>query len=207
MDGRGPGLEFQVSSVQALANALSHVSGGRVQTASIVGISPSVTDIQSGAGTVQWFQLADPAGRVLADPAPVKQILFPAGGALVPAHEVQFYAGAGDSNDSLAFRYIVAASDGRVLARRNLTASEGPQESAGGSERAQPAEPPAEFLYRVWADGTGDLRPQDGPQTDVTPHPAGVPDDTEPPFVLPNLVTMGGFNHPRRGRAPSERGR
>ena len=131
---------------------------------------------------------------------------FPTGGALVAAYEVQFYAGAGDSNDSLAFRYIVAAGDGRVLARRNLTASEGPQESAGGSERTQPAEPPAEFLYRVWADPTGDLRPQDGPQADVTPHPTGVPDGTEPPFVLPNLVTMGGFNHPRRGRA-SDRAR
>src|SRR5262245_12536410 len=116
LNSGGSQLEFRIAPAVALANSLSHVSGTTVAPASIVGTTPSVTDSQGGQAAVQWFQLADAAGSVLAEPAPVKQMLFPTGGALVAAYEVQFYAGSAASNDSAAFRYIVAAGDGRVIA-------------------------------------------------------------------------------------------
>src|SRR5439155_4084630 len=50
------------------------------------------------------------------------------------------------------------------------------------------------FTFRVFADGSGDHRPLDGPFADWTPHPTGKPDGTDPPFVAPVLVTIEGFN-------------
>src|SRR6185436_19596087 len=49
------------------------------------------------------------------------------------------------------------------------------------------------FHYRVFAE-TANQRPLDGPQIGASPHPTGFPDGTRPPFVGPNLVTMGGYN-------------
>src|SRR5262249_51460502 len=46
-----------------------------------------------------------------------------------------------------------------------------------------------------------DQRPLDGPQIGLSPHPTGNPDGTNPPFVGPNLVSVGGFNHPPGGVA------
>ena len=60
-----------------------------------------------------------------------------------------------------AYRYLIAAQDGRVLERHNLTAD-------------------AAFRYRVFADASGDFRPLDGPIADFTPHPAGLPDGSYP---------------------------
>ena len=55
------------------------------------------------------------------------------------------------------YNEVVAAADGRVLFRQNLTAD-------------------VAFNYRVWSDPAGDFRPLDGPIADYTPHPTGTPD-------------------------------
>jgi hypothetical protein len=180
-------VEFRVSSEQAIAAALSDVSGVAVAPTSLVRTLPSVTDDPAAAAVFEWFQLVDPGRTVLAEPAPVKRMLFPIDGSLIAAYDVQFYAGTRDSNDSAAFRYVVAAADGRILERRDLTSSEqDPQQS--------------EFQYRVWADPTGERRPHDGPQADFTPHPTGTPDDSEPPFVPADLISVSGLNHPSKGK-------
>src|SRR5262245_53993435 len=127
----------------------------------------------------------------MSEAAPVRPVMFPAGDRLVAAYVTEFYAGAPDSVDATAFRYVLAADDGRVLDRRDLTVSEKPKDPPAGP-------PPADFFYRVYAEPSNQ-RPLDGPQQNLSPHPTGVPDGTTAPFLPSNLVTMGGFNHPPTG--------
>jgi MYXO-CTERM domain-containing protein len=123
--------------------------------------------------------LAVPAGTLrLGEPARVKPVLVPQGERLRPAYFVEFFAGTGARTHADAFRYVIAADDGRVLERRNLT---------------------MHWNYRVWADADG--RPLDGPLADFTPHPTGTPDGSQPDFVAPSLITMDGFNHNPDGLA------
>ena len=94
--------------------------------------------------------------------------------------------------DSDAYRYLIAADDGRMLERIDLTARDA-------------------FTYRVWADH-GDLRPLEGPfPTSRRTRPA-CPTGSYPAFVAPTLITMEGFNtNPHGGRsvaaAPARRRR
>src|SRR5262249_47092191 len=51
------------------------------------------------------------------------------------------------------------------------------------------------FVYRAYAETTGNRRPLDGPLTDFSPHPTGFPDGSAPAgFVSSNLVVMDAFN-------------
>ncbi len=51
------------------------------------------------------------------------------------------------------------------------------------------------FVYRVYAEATGNRRPIDSPLTDFSPHPTGVPDGSAPTGIVPsNLVVMEAFN-------------
>ena len=76
---------------------------------------------------------------------------------LVAAYFIEFFSSREPTaTNSDAYRYLIAADDGRVLERRNLTAD-------------------VAFNYRVFADTTGDRRPLDGPIADYTPHPTGDP--------------------------------
>ncbi|AKT39587.1 M36 family metallopeptidase [Chondromyces crocatus] len=111
------------------------------------------------------------------EPARVKQVFYPEGKKLVPAYFVEIYAGHQDVNDSDYVRYVMAADNGRILYREHLEANDA-------------------FDYRVWAEAVGNGRPLDGPIGDFTPHPTGVPDNSEPPFIAPSLVSMEGFNMP-----------
>jgi hypothetical protein len=104
-----------------------------------------------------------------------RKVLARDGGALVPAWVVTDAHARGTSREE--FRTVVAAGDLRVLARHSTTARDA-------------------FQYRVWADAAGDLRPADGPLADYTPHPSGMADGSEPPFVAPVLVSIDGLNGP-----------
>ncbi|MBK7830389.1 M36 family metallopeptidase [Nannocystis sp.] len=120
------------------------------------------------------LRLAPTADLQFRQPARVKPVYFPVGDALVPGHfvelQVQVRGGALE-----VFQYVIAADDGRVLHRHDATASEA-------------------FKYRVWADADGDHRPADGPLTDFTPHPTGIPGKGPTDATAPNLITMDGFN-------------
>jgi hypothetical protein len=180
----GAQVRFERSPEDALAAALSAQFGTEV--------SPfSITAVTTARGEPR-FQIAGGSSLQMPEAAPVRPVLYPFSGRLVSAYAIDFYAGPADSNDTAAYRYVIDAKSGRVLERRDLTVSEGRRH--GGS-----ATPPAEFNYRVFAE-TGNQRPLDGPQIGVSPHPTGNPDGTLPPFVAPNLVTMGGFNDPAGSR-------
>ena len=125
-------------------------------------------------GGYTYFELAPTAALRLRRPARVKPVYFPVGEALVPAHVVELQvAPAGGPLE--VYQYIVAADDGRVLRRNDLSAYEA-------------------FQYRVPADASGDHRPFDGPLADFTPHPTGVPGEGPKGVNPPALVTMEGFN-------------
>jgi Fungalysin metallopeptidase (M36)/PA domain len=177
-------VRFERTPMEALAAALSEKFGAS--------ISPSSIDTMTMDNGEQRFRLGAGSSFHMSEPAPVRPVMFPDGGRLVAAYVTEFYAGLVDSVEAEAFRYVVAAADGRVLERRDLTVSE---------KRKEPAvDPPANFMYRVYAE-PGNKRPLDGPQQDLSPHPTGMPDGTTSPFLPSNLVTMGGFNRPPSGVA------
>ncbi len=136
--------------------------------------APRVTPTNVTRGGYTYFELAPSAGLRLRRPVRVKPVYFPVGEALVPAHIVELQvAAAGGALE--VFQYIVAADDGRVLRRHDLTAYES-------------------FQYRVLADADGDHRPFDGPLADFTPHPTGIPGAGPQGVNPPSLVTLEGFN-------------
>jgi hypothetical protein len=103
----------------------------------------------------------------------VKKVFFQMPDRLVPGYFLEVIA-ARDGAEIDAFAYVIAASDGRVLLRQNLTAFDA-------------------YNYRVWADPDG--RPTDGPIEDVTPHPTGTPDPAVVAnFTAPIMISMEGFN-------------
>ena len=181
----GADLRWQQSREAALAAALSAQFGSAVSASSIA--------TETTAGGEDRFRVAGGSRLYMSEAASVRPVMFPAGGRLVAAYVTEFYAGLLDSVDSLAFRYVIAADDGRVLDRRDLTVSE---------KRKHPpsSPPPVDFLYRVYAEPSNQ-RPLDGPQQDLSPHPTGFPDGTTSPFLPSNLLTMGGFNNPPSGAA------
>ena len=79
-----------------------------------------------------------------------------------------------NSTDSDMFLYVISATDGRLLFRKNLTEDDG-----------------APFTYRVWADPQGAHRPMNGPQGfGGIPHPSGTNDGFQAPFVDSTLITL-----------------
>jgi len=114
-------------------------------------------------------------------PARTKRVLFKDGFLLRPAHFVEFFILREGSRSQEAFRYVIADPSGDVLERRNLVRDA--------------------YRYRVFVDPTG--RPLDGPQSDFSPHPTGMPDGSEPSFVEPLLIEADGFNtNPSGGSDP-----
>ena len=81
------------------------------------------------------------------------------------------------SSDVDAYAYVIAADDGRLLYRENLTHNDA-------------------FTYRVWADTTGDMRCNDSPLVDYTPCHQGMPDNGSYPAENPNPPhSDGGLQH------------
>lgn len=131
----------------------------------------NIAEHPTGSGNDGRYVLQQTNAVHLSQPARVKRILYAGAPELEPAYLVEFYGSAQQSVDAEAFRYILSAVDGRVLAHNDLTANDA-------------------FSYRTWADAST-AEPMDGPIVDYTPHPTGLPDGTRPLFMpLPNLVTV-----------------
>src|SRR4029079_15036828 len=93
----------------------------------------------------------------------------------VAGYYVEIFTREATTRSRDVFAYVIAADDGRVLHRADITAYEA-------------------FNYRVWAEPNGNHRPLDGPIADFTPNPTGTPDGAYPAFIPPILVSMDGFN-------------
>jgi len=74
-----------------------------------------------------------------------------------------------------AHRYLVKDDGGAIVYQENLEQNDA-------------------FVYRVYAETTGNRRPLDGPLQSFAPHPTGVPDGTSPAPVASSLVVMEAFN-------------
>ena len=105
----------------------------------------------------------------------VKKVFYPMPDRIVPAYYLELDVGHHDTGSSDRFGYVIAADTGALLMRSNLT-----QDVA--------------FNYKVWTEAAAPYSPLDGPQVDFTPHPTGLPDGSSPPFILPNMVSIEGFN-------------
>lgn len=143
-------------------------------------------ETDSLAGESRFYDLlpgseAEGYGVAFAGPARVKEVYFPLGDVLVPAYYVEVSSGSEWSTDSLYYAYVVAADDGRLLLRENLTAD-------------------VAFNYKVWAESTGDKRPLNGPLEDFAPHPTGELDGSRPGYIAPLMVSMDGFNKNPQGQ-------
>ena len=158
--GHGAARAFRLSGAEATARALEDFTGLAVGAG-------LVRSIPGARGGYQTFELATGiSGLVLSQPLRAKQVWFHLPQSLMPAYYVEVL---GDEN---SYSYVIAAEDGEVLFRHDLVVSDS-------------------YAYRVWADPASPYIPWEGPQgTAPSPHPTGVPDLYNPPFVAPNLVTL-----------------
>ena len=110
--------------------------------------------------------------------ARARKVWFTLPDRLEPAWHVEL-EGDDAQGKSQLWGLALSAADGRVLWRKNLT------ELAQGT-------------YRVWADATAPFAPFDGPQGNGgTPHPTGVFDGTQLPFLAPAQVALDTGPNPR----------
>ncbi|UQA62761.1 M36 family metallopeptidase [Polyangium aurulentum] len=169
--GMKRGKQFKVRAEAAIAKAFGDLTTVKVPASAFSGTGKK----QGAYGFFEMAPTAETSAQklVLTRPVRAKKVLFPMPDGLVAAYYIEVFASHANETWSDAFAYIVAADDGRLLLRQNLTDS---------------------HTYRVWSDGGEKLTPPDGPTEDYAPHPAGKPTFSYPPFSTPNLVTTEGFN-------------
>ncbi len=161
------GANFRRSERDAIAAAFKDLHGMDLPSSLFVA-APSTGH---GYALYDLPQSASADALRFTAPARVKRVFYPLGDALVPAHFVELATQS--RSITTAYAFVIAANDGRLLYRENLTHRDA-------------------FHYRVWADDDG--HPNDGPASDYTPHPTGVPDQSFPDYAAPKLVSMDGFN-------------
>jgi MYXO-CTERM domain-containing protein len=170
--GKGKTRTFKVSPSQAIANAFDDLYGIKIGASSIV-------DAKREKGDYRYFNLAaTPAVKAakiaFTKQARARKVFFPTPDSIVPAYYLEIQAGKAGSASSDLFGYVIAANDGRLLMRRDLSHDA--------------------FNYKVWADTAFPYTPLDGPHEDFTPHPTGTPDNSSPAFIAPVLVSIEGLN-------------
>ena len=158
---------FVVTPQGALASAFRDFHGSELPVANLVA--------RGEKGRYQTFDLLPTDGHEFGGPARVKKVYFALQERLVPAYYLEIRPREVGEKHLELYGYVIAADDGRVLSRQNLSHD-------------------AAFNYKVWAKAEGDKRPLDGPQADFTPHPTGNPDGSAPAFIAPTMVSMDGFN-------------
>ncbi|HMG23338.1 MAG TPA: M36 family metallopeptidase, partial [Kofleriaceae bacterium] len=144
---------------------------------------PVIADAGDAAGWRKLEVAPDPQVHVTDSRA--RRVVARDGGAMVPAWELEVFGDAPPdplADPSIAVpsarRYLVADATGKILSDTSLTQNDA-------------------FVYRVYAETTGNRRPLDGPLTDFSPHPTGFPDGSAPTGTVPSsLVVMDAFNEP-----------
>ncbi|MDC0708641.1 myxosortase-dependent M36 family metallopeptidase [Stigmatella sp. ncwal1] len=161
-------LRFTWSAQEAIAAAYADLHGVRPESSSLVRQGPA-----QGGDTFHVFTPAASArspARLLT-PVRARRVFFSLPDRLIPAWYVELHTQVQEAEADY-YSYVIAADDGRLLFRHNLTASD-------------------TFSFRVWADPFSPFLPHDGPQGHVgTPHPTGIPDGYQAPVVPPEAVTL-----------------
>ena len=170
---------FALDGTDAIARAIDNLYGTSLTGADLAASDARPTN-GGGEGEYRSFVLSRSAasrdlGVRLVRPARARRVYFPVGERLVPAYKVEIFAQAAATPSDDAYALIVAADDGRVLRRTDLTQH-------------------ADFTYRVFADPTPPHRPMDGPVADFTPYPASAPSRLPLSYAAPSLITIDGFN-------------
>jgi hypothetical protein len=157
---------FRLTATEAIARAVADLTGRQVAADDFVAIGP-------GQGGYVRFAFAPdaataPERRFLGEETRVRPVLFPlAAGRLVPGHYLELWVQGEPGGTGPVYSYVISAEDGRLLFRNDLTQSES-------------------FSYRVYAESADDFRPWDGPTGTIgTPHPTGIPDQYQAPFLAP----------------------
>lgn len=171
--------DYQLQPEDAIAVAARDLTGAAVNTAFLNRAEASFDEKTAPQQKYLIFSAGDYAMENFsfspAAPPRVKKVFYRLPDRLVPAFYVEISV-AGETKNSAAadmyYSFVIAASDGSILFRNNLTIE-------------------AEFSYRVFADENPPFTVFDSPAgNDGTPHPTGVPDGYAPPFVTPKLVTL-----------------
>ncbi len=153
---------FRLAEPTAIAQAYQDLAGRPLEPGQIARLAA-----RPGEGEYRRFSLPGQP-----HPARTRAVYFATEHGLVPGFYVELHLADPETTGARYFSYVLSAEDGRLLYRNNLTRSDA-------------------FSYRVWADNGGKLEPFDGPQgNDPSPHPTGTPNQYDPPFVSPNLVTL-----------------
>lgn len=127
---------FQLPIEQALSAAFADL-GGKLSSTSLSGKTT-----QNG---YTRFKSVSSSGKLTLQGSPRgKKVYYPSADALEPAWYVELSAAAAKQKGSLAYGYVISATTGKVLFRKNLTEYEA-------------------FTYRTWADPSGENRPYDSP--------------------------------------------
>jgi len=145
-------------------------------------VRPAISETGVHAGWTQLAVATDPQLRVTS--ARARRELLPIGPGVVGAVWIVELMGtapaAPGADPSLvsvtAHRYTVGDTDGRIIGDADLI-----QHDA--------------FVYRAYAETTGNRHPLDSPLQDFSPHPTGTPDGEVQAAINSNLVVMEAFNH------------
>jgi MYXO-CTERM domain-containing protein len=156
--------------VKGAADALSAALGAEYKVA--VAAGQMATKAPDAAGLVEVT--TPPRSDLRVTDAHAKQVYVATDAGLEAAWRIEFYSRYDGGTDD-ALRYLIAADTGAVVRRVDLTAHE-------------------TFIYRAYADATGERRPFDGPHESFNPHPTGTPDGSFPARVEANLVAVESLN-------------
>jgi len=166
---------FVSSPSEALAHALAHQFAG-LPAPAIISVGPI-----SEAGGWQILEVeATPALDVSS--ARVRRAIATVDDQQLAVWEVESVGDAApdplsETNAPVlsAHDFLVADDSGAIVRDDDLRASDA-------------------FVYRAYAETTGNRRPLDSPLASFAPHPTGVPDGSAPGFIPANLVVVEAFN-------------
>jgi large repetitive protein len=129
------------------------------------GLEGALSPLERDEAGFDRYQLGDEL-----TPVRIRKVYYPLTTGLEPAFHLELELSDGGTGSDY-WSFVFSARDGALLFRKNLTAKD--------------------FSYRVWADATGLKAPFDSPVgNDATPHPTGLNDMYNAPYVAPNLVTL-----------------
>jgi len=134
--------------------------------------------LEKQRGIYQWYalnsSLPGSVNHTLSKPVRAKKVFYPLPDHLEPAYYLELdTVNKNNDTDTASYAYVISATDGALLSRNSLTASE-----------ATP------YTYRVWAESGESAMPYDSPYgNSLTPFPA-IPPTTPATPVSANLVTL-----------------